>query len=127
MMVTVAGPPNSEPAPGTWQNIQRMAGWLDRSSPCTNGLRSSSSGRGPLFGLRPDVLGCIATGSTIGQTVARLTAALQHLAALRDHDLPLPVPTTTPRDATPYSPADYITTIEVEAPDRAPQPVSLTA
>lgn len=29
-IVTVAGHPNTEPAPGTWRNIQRAAGWLDK-------------------------------------------------------------------------------------------------
>jgi predicted RNA binding protein YcfA (HicA-like mRNA interferase family) len=29
-VVTVAGHPNEEPARGTWQSIQKQAGWLDK-------------------------------------------------------------------------------------------------
>lgn len=30
LLVTVAGPSNTEPRTGTWRNIQRAAGWLDK-------------------------------------------------------------------------------------------------
>lgn len=76
----------------------------------------------------PDVLGCIATGYTIERTVAQFIAALtDHLATLHEMGQPLPQPTTTTRDVITDSPADYITTVEVEMPEQASRLVSMTA
>ncbi|MFC7330480.1 type II toxin-antitoxin system HicB family antitoxin [Marinactinospora rubrisoli] len=43
----------------------------------------------------PDLLGCVALGDTVEETIAEMQEAIQfHLEGMREEGLPIPAPTT---------------------------------